>query len=547
MSGPDAAPTAPPPDAEPLPRHVLVVAGVVVLGAFMTILDTTIVNVAINDLGRDFDVSLSTIQWVSTAYLLALATVIPLTGWAADRFGTKRLWMSSVALFVLGSALCGLAWDAHSLIAFRVLQGIGGGMVMPAGMTVLAQTAGPARVGRVMSVVGVPMLLGPILGPVLGGWLVDDVSWRWIFYVNVPIGMVALPLAWRILEADVPRPHMRLDVLGVLLLSPGLALFVYGLAETSASGGLGALRAWLPMTAGIALVVLFVLHALRSDHPLLDLRLFKQRAFAAAAGVTFLFGTAMFGAMLLFPLYYQVVRGESALDAGLLMAPQGLGAAMMMPISGRIVDRGAAGRVVLCGLPLVALGYFSYTQLGADTSYVLLALSLWVAGLGVGATMMPAMAAAYQTLSHAAVPRATTTLNIIVRVGGSIGTALFAVVLQHQIRGALPAAGTGAAGGESGLGALSAIPDAVRDRLTPALSDAFAHTFWWPVAFLLVALIPALLLPRRRPAAPVPSGAGPGEPVGAAGVPAGGDGARPPASGPGVPAPGGSTAGAGRR
>lgn len=522
MSGPDAVrSTAPPPDAEPLPRHVWAVAGVVILGAFMTILDTTIVNVAINDLARDFDVPLSTIQWVSTAYLLSLAIVIPLTGWAADRFGTKRLWMSSVTLFVLGSALCGLAWDAGSLIAFRVVQGIGGGMVMPAGMTVLAQTAGPARVGRVMAVVGVPMLLGPIIGPVLGGWLVDDVSWRWIFYVNVPLGIVALPLAWRVLDRDVPSPHMKLDVLGVLLLPPGLAAFVYGLAETSASGGLGAVQAWLPMAAGVVLVAAFVRHALRSDHPLLDLRLFRERAFAAAAGVTFLFGTAMFGALLLFPLYYQVVRGETALQAGLLMAPQGIGAAMMMPISGRIVDRGAAGRVVLCGLPLVALGYFSYTQLGADSSYLLLALSLWIAGLGTGAVMMPSMAAAYQTLSQAAVPRATTTLNIIVRVGGSIGTALFAVVLQHQIRGALPADGGRGAGGE-GLGALSAIPETARDQLAPALADAFGTTFWWPVALLLVALVPALLLPRRRAAGGAAAG---GAGAGGAGTSRAADGA----------------------
>jgi EmrB/QacA subfamily drug resistance transporter len=484
------------------------VAVVVVLGAIMTILDTTIVNVAIDTLARDFDVSLSTIQWVSTAYLLSLATVIPLTGWAADRFGTKRLWMTSVALFVLGSALCGLAWDAGSLIAFRVLQGIGGGMVMPAGMTVLAQTAGPQRVGRVMSIVGVPMLLGPILGPVIGGWLVDDVSWRWIFYVNVPIGMIALPLAWRILDRDVSRPSVKLDLRGLLLLSPGLALFVYGLAETSASGGLGSARAILPMLAGVVLVVLFVLHALRTEHALLDLRLFKVRAFSAAAGVTVLFGTAMFGAMLLFPLYYQIVRGQSALDAGLLMVPQGFGAALMMPIAGRIVDRGAAGKVVLCGLPLVALGYLTYTQLGADTSYVLLAGSLFVAGLGMGMTMMPSMSAAYQTLSHAAVPRATTTLNILMRVGGSIGTALFAVMLQHQIRDALPAS-SGSGGGENGLSAIAALPQEARDRVAPALAEAFAHTFWWPVAVLLIALIPALLLPRRRPAAPVDPTAGP--------------------------------------
>lgn len=510
MSGPDTTASATP---APLERHVLIVAAVVVLGAVMTILDTTIVNVAINTLADDFAVPLSTIQWVTTAYMLAIALVIPLTGWAADRFGTKRLWMSCVALFVLGSALCGLAWNAESLIAFRVLQGIGGGMVMPAGMTVLAQTAGPQRVGRVMSIVGVPMLLGPILGPVLGGWLVDDVSWRWIFYVNVPIGLIALPLAWRILAADVPRPSEKLDLRGLLLLSPGLALFVFGLAETASAGGLGSARALGPMVAGVVLIAAFAVHALHAAHPLIDLRLFKDRAFSAAAGVSLLFGTALFGAMLLFPLYYQVVRGESALAAGLLMAPQGIGSALVMPISGRIVDRGAAGKVVLCGLPLVVLGYFTYTQLGADTPYALLAGSLFVAGLGTGATMMPAMAAAYQTLSHADVPRATTTLNIIMRVGGSIGTALFAVVLQHQIRGALPS--TAVSGGENGLGSLGSLPEAARESVAPALAGAFAHTFWMPVAVLLLALIPALLLPRRRAAVPAGGGAGTGAAAGA--------------------------------
>jgi EmrB/QacA subfamily drug resistance transporter len=362
-----------------------------------------------------------------------------------------------------------------------------------------------------MSIVGVPMLLGPILGPILGGWLVDNASWHWIFLVNVPIGAIALPLAWRILDRDVPRPSERLDLLGFLLLSPGLALFVYGLAETASRGGIGAPGAWGPMVAGVLLVAAFAVHGLRSPHPLIDLRLFQARAFSAAAAVTVLFGTAMFGAMLLFPLYYQVVRGESAFDAGLLVAPQGIGAAMMMPISGRIVDRGMAGRIVLCGLPLVALGYFTYTQLDAYTSYVLLAASLWVAGLGTGATMMPSMAAAYQTLSHAAIPRATTTLNIIVRIGGSIGTALFAVVLQHGITDALPPS-VRASGGEGGMNTLQAIPAGAREQLAPALADAFGATFWWPVAVLLLALLPALLLPRQRPSAQAPADA---EPVGA--------------------------------
>ena len=185
-----------------LDRGVLATAMVVVLGAIMSILDVTVVNVAINDLAKEFETSLATIQWVATGYTLALATVIPITGWASARFGTKRLYMVSIGLFVIGSMLAGLAWSAESLIAFRVLQGLGGGMIMPAGMTILTQAAGPQRVGQVMSIVGVPMLLGPILGPIIGGYLVDDVSWRWIFFINLPIGIIALTLAAKILKRD---------------------------------------------------------------------------------------------------------------------------------------------------------------------------------------------------------------------------------------------------------------------------------------------------------------------------------------------------------
>src|SRR6188474_916610 len=176
--------------ADALPRDVRRIAVVVVIGAVMSILDTTIVNVALETLRIELGAPLSTIQWVSTGYLLSLATVIPLTGWAAERFGPKRVWMSAVAAFTATSALCGAAWSADALIAFRVLQGIAGGMIMPIGMITLAQAAGPERMGRVMSVVGVPMLLAPVLGPVIGGLIVETLSWRWIFFVNLPIGLV---------------------------------------------------------------------------------------------------------------------------------------------------------------------------------------------------------------------------------------------------------------------------------------------------------------------------------------------------------------------
>ncbi|HET7572751.1 MAG TPA: DHA2 family efflux MFS transporter permease subunit [Gaiellaceae bacterium] len=361
-------------------RSIWILASVVVLGAIMSILDTTIVNVALDTLARDFHASLSTIQWVTTGYLLALSIVIPLTGWAVCRFGAKRVWMVSVSLFLLGSVLCGIAWSVGVLIGFRVLQGIGGGMIMPVGQTILARAAGPQRMGRVMSIVGVPMLLGPVLGPVIGGLLVEYTSWHWIFYVNLPIGAVALALAFRLLpRAEVDREE-RLDLRGLLLLSPGLALLVFGLSEAGSHGGFGSARTVVGMSVGAVLILAFVLHASgRGARALLDVRLLRDRAFGAVAATSFLFGIAIFGVMILLPLYYQVVRGEGALAAGLLMAPQGVGAAMAMPVAGRLTDRIGAGRVVPVGLTIAIAGTFAYTQVGAHTSY-----ALWRSRSGCG-------------------------------------------------------------------------------------------------------------------------------------------------------------------
>ena len=258
---------------EGLDRETLIVAGVVLLGAIMSILDTTVVNVAIDHLAVAFHSSLTTIQWVITGYTLALAAVIPVSGWAADRFGTKRIYLWSLVMFTLGSVLSGLSWSAGSLILFRVLQGFGGGMIMPAVMTIMTKKAGPHRMGRVMGVLGVPMLLAPIMGPILGGWLVDDVSWRWIFFINLPIGIVAFILALIVLERDQPQPAHRLDWLGMLLLSPGLAVFIFGLAESS-TYGFGSVRSWGPTLVGAVLIAAWFIHSWRVPNPLIDLRTF---------------------------------------------------------------------------------------------------------------------------------------------------------------------------------------------------------------------------------------------------------------------------------
>src|SRR5580658_1403693 len=231
------------------------VATVVVLGSIMSILDTTIVAVALDTLAKDFRVTVSTIQWVTTGYLLALAVVIPVTGWAVDRFGAKRVWMLSLTLFIVGSSLCGLAWSANSLIAFRVLQGLGGGMILPVGQSMLARAAGPQRMGRVMSVIGAPTVLGPILGPVLGGLIISNFSWRWIFYINVPIGIVTLILSSRFLTDNEPTTKTNFDTLGFCLLSPGLASLIYSLSEVGVTGSFTSTPVLVSLVLGMALMV----------------------------------------------------------------------------------------------------------------------------------------------------------------------------------------------------------------------------------------------------------------------------------------------------
>src|SRR3954471_9807567 len=488
------------PKKEGLDRGLLAIGSLVVLGAIMPILDTTVVNVAINTLSREFNTDLATIQWVSTGYMLALATVIPLTGWAADRFGTKRLYMLSIFLFVLGSALSGSAWSAESLIVFRVLQGLGGGMLMPAGMTILTRAAGPQRVGRVMSIIGVPMLLGPIIGPILGGWLVDDVSWRWIFFINVPIGIVAFIAAFIVLDRDQPQPTHRLDWLGMVLLSPGLTLLIFGLAETS-SHSFSEVRAWGPILAGALLIAAFLRHSWTSEAPLIDIRTFTHTRAGAAAGVFILFAIAMFGSLLLVPLYYQSVRGQSALQSGLLLAPQGFGAMITMPIAGRLTDRYGPTKLPAAGLPLAALGLLPFAFVTATTSFVLLCGFSFILGLGMGLSMMPTMTAAMQAVPAQAIARTSTAMNIIRQSGASIGTAILSVILASQVATQLGRAAPGGDGG--GFETLHGLSPAARAVVARPLADAFAATFGWAVVLLALAWVPAMApaLWDPRPAA----------------------------------------------
>lgn len=468
---PSPARTASAPDR--LPPGVMTTAWVLIVGGFAAILDSTIVAIAIDTLAREFHEPVSTIQWVATGYLLALAVAIPLTGWAQARVGGKRLWIAALALFLLGSVLCAFAWDAASLIGFRVLQGLGGGIMFPLMQSLAVQAAG-GRVkgmGRMMAVVTVPIALGPIIGPVIGGVILDGLSWQWLFLVNVPIVLVGVALAaWRLPDDAAGRTRARLDVPGLLLLAPGLALVLLGLTNVE-SGDILSLRVLLPLASGTVLVAGFAFWSLaRGERALVQLRLLGRRTLASASLVLWLAGAALFGAMLLLPLYWQTLRGETVLAAALLLIPQGVGSLAARPVAGVLLDRIGPRALTMVGFGLIAIGTVPFAFADADTSNLWLSAVLVVRGLGLGTVLIPLMTVSMTGLGHDEIPQATMISRIAQQIGGAFGTAVLAVVLTTL---------TSQAGSPA---------DAV---------SAFRVTFWVATGVAVLALLASLLLPGR--------------------------------------------------
>jgi EmrB/QacA subfamily drug resistance transporter len=337
--------------------------------------------------------------------------------------------------------------------------------------------------GRVMGIVSMPAMLAPILGPVIGGVMLQRLHWSWIFFVNVPIGVLAFALGWRLVPHTDSGEAGRLDLPGLALLSCGSAALVYGLSALGTGSGAGSAKVLAPTFSGLALGAIFCWHALRAKRPLLDVRLYANRVFAGASFTTFGVGAALFGAMILVPLYYQEVRGLSVIDTGLLNGPQGIGALIAMPIAGRLTDRFGGGRVAIVGVSMLSLSTLPLAFVGTDTSYVAISLVLVVRGVSIGMCFMPAMTAAFTSLRPEQLSDATPQINVLMRLGGAIGTAVLAVVLQRA------GAGPGA-------------------QHTPAgLAEAFQIAYWFALGIGLLSLIPCMLLRRaERPAAGVPAG-----------------------------------------
>ncbi|WP_225446372.1 MDR family MFS transporter [Paenibacillus rhizovicinus] len=359
----------------------------IIVGMIMVILDSTVVNNAIPKLVEYFDTDLKTIQWTVTGYTLALSAVIPLAGWLTDKFGSKQIFLITITLFTIGSVLCGIAQTPEQLIIYRVIQGLGGGMVSPIGMAMVFKLAPPERRGSIMGVLGIPMLMAPAFGPVLSGWLVDSVSWHWIFIINLPIGIIAFILGTKYLPKSERHAAPHLDIIGMCLAPIAFAMLAYGVSEGGTSWS--STSAITGLTVGGIALILFIFVELNQKQPLLELKVFKSSDFTRSIILTWIVQLALFGAMLLVPLYLQGVKGYTALETGWILMPQALCAGIGMPISGKLFDKIGARPLAFAGLAVVAVALFILSGVKVDTSLWVIIVAICMMGIGMGFSMMP--------------------------------------------------------------------------------------------------------------------------------------------------------------
>src|SRR3984885_3457081 len=410
-------------------RRVWIIAAACTCGPLMSGLDSTMVNVSLDTIGRAFDVPLGTVQWVTSGYLLALALALPLSGWLIDRVGARRIFLGCFAGFIVCSALSGFATSIKVLILCRVLQGIAGGLLAPMMQMMMARHAG-RHMARVIGGAPMPVIIGQMFGPSLGGVILGELGWRWIFFVNVPVGLVAICFAWFALPRDEITSARRLDLIGFAMISPGLALLLQGLVSWAHGAG----TAPLSLLASVVLLAGFTRHAVR--HPvtaLIDLRLFRARVFRAAAATQFLSNALNFGGQLLLPLWFLQVRHATPSATGLMLFPLGLGIFCGLPTMGRLSERFGARAISGAGALLSCLGTLPFVFATVDTPYSLLGIALFVRGFGGGSITIPSAAAAYASVPRESLGHATTSINICQRFGGPTGSAGLAIFLQFSL------------------------------------------------------------------------------------------------------------------
>ena len=483
-----------------------VIGLVLALGGLMVTIDTTVTLVAVPAIVADLDSTLPAVQWVTTGYLLGVVAVTPLAGWAANRYGARRVYLAALGAFTVASALAGLAWDAGSLTAFRILQGLGGGLLNPVGQAIGLRAVPREARGRLMSLLGLPLVIGSVLGPPLAGWLVDAASWRWVFLLNVPIGAAAILLCLRVLpsqradRAGSSTPA-AIDWIGLGQLSGGAVLLVLGCTLVGESGS----PTWPvagALVLGLVLMVAFVARALRVAAPLVDLHLLRHRPLAAGLVVLACFGAAYFGALSILPIFVQGVRGDTAALAGAITIPMALAVGLTLQVATRSVDRIPARRIVLTGVSLGLLG--ALALLAATTTnapYPLIALAATVLGVGSGATLMPTMTVAVRDLEDADTARGTTLLALVQQIASAVGVAAVATTLTVLVSTRVPEL---AATGQGGLAGMLALDPATRADFGPQLADAVGSTYAVAAASVALSALAAAVGLGGSAAAPRP-------------------------------------------
>lgn len=414
--------------APPIPLRLWAVAAITGSGAFMAMADSTVANLALETIRIDLGASLASVQWVATGYLIALAVSLPLTGWLGRRFGQSRLWILTTLIFIVASILCALSSELWQLVVARCLQGLAAGLMVPVGQALLSALADRRQLGRLMGTVGFAVALGPALGPGFGGMLIDALSWRWLFWINIPVGVLALIAARTMLPPDEASRESPLDGRGLVVMGFGLPLLLYGAAEIGASGLSS--TALVAFALGMVLTAIFIRHARKSTEPLIDMRLLGRPGFTMAVVTAGLTGAAMYGGLLFFPLYSQDALQQTPTEAGLMLLVMGLGSALALPFAGALTDQRGPALICLAGSALLVIGTAPFLALPL-LPVVGLAILLLLRGIGLALAQMPAMTAAYGAVEKNETGDAATLVNIGQRLGGALGAITVVIILEQ--------------------------------------------------------------------------------------------------------------------
>lgn len=410
------------------------------LGLFMAVLDNTIVSVALPQMADSFHTDISTITWVATAYFLAQAAVIPVTGYLSDRIGTKTVFLSALAIFTIGSGLCAIAPSHTALIVFRVLQGIGGGALFPTAFAIIFRVFPPEERGPASALVGVPILLAPAFGPTIGGYLTTTFDWHAIFTINLPIGVIAFTLAAIFLRGraadqaamgESPAAHRGFDLLGLVLAMGGFTTLVYGITEAGPHG-LGDRTVQIYLGVGIVLLIAFVLVELRSNDPVMDMRLFTNYTFTISNVLMWALGAFLFGSLFLLPYFFEQVQGLTPLSAGEILISQGLAAAVSTIAAGALYNRVGPRIMGSLGFVLVTAGTWGFAHMDVHTSGQSLQVYLILRGLGLGLINIPLQTLALSVVSNRAMARASSLVNVTRQVASALGVAVLTSYLTQR-------------------------------------------------------------------------------------------------------------------